>query len=285
MTETATPPGRAAPPFAAQRLSSTAAFAELFCLLERSRQRGYRAFTLIELLVVIAIIAILAALLLPALSSAKEKANRISCANNNKQLGLATHLYCNDNRDWMAYCNWAGPLVPGWLYQPVSDGTPPSLMSPPYNANPLLAYQGGLYWPYLKSMRVYRCPLDNTNTALFKLRLNQLCTYVENGAICGYAKKGPNTYRQGDFRQDAFMMWEPAQEDTSIGAQWTYNDGSSFPDPAVDGGLGRRHGKNGGIVLGIDGRVEFIKYDAWNRESKMPGKNRMYCNPGTTDGR
>ena len=93
--------------------------------------------------------------------------------------------------------------------------------------NHLLAYQGGLYWPYLKSMGVYRCPLDKTNTALFKLRLNQLSTYVENGAICGYGKTVPRTYRLGDFRQDAFMMWEPSQEDTSIGAEWTYNDGSS----------------------------------------------------------
>ena len=107
-----------------------------------------RAFTLVELLVVIGIIAILIAILMPALRRAREQANGVACASNQRQLMMAFLLFASDHKGHLPgnFTDFANPdpLKRSWLLN----------AQEPVTAAP----HGGTIYKYLQNKNVYRCP-------------------------------------------------------------------------------------------------------------------------------
>jgi prepilin-type N-terminal cleavage/methylation domain-containing protein/prepilin-type processing-associated H-X9-DG protein len=252
-------------------------------LVRSSMKRIPRAaFTLIELLVVIAIIAILAAMLLPALSKAKQKAQGIYCLSNQKQLTLAWIMYADDNEGKLVPNHDGGTTdyklswVPGWLDFTVNN-------TANTNINYLLQSKIG---PYTKSVGVYKCPADiylckEFGNLLPRVRSVGMNGFIEGGAYPGdHAADGSHWFagwwsynKMSDIRYPPpSMLWVFVDEHPdSINDGWTIM-GVTDPNNWTD--LPASY-HNGACGFGFaDGHAEIKKW--LEQSTKVPVRGGQY---------
>jgi prepilin-type N-terminal cleavage/methylation domain-containing protein/prepilin-type processing-associated H-X9-DG protein len=175
----------------------------------------HRAFTLIELLVVIAIIAILAAMLLPALSRSKTRAQGVYCMNNHRNLLVAWKMYVDDNRELLPHVkHGAYEWVGGWLdYSTARDN-----WDIEYNL------KTSILFPYCKNAMVFKCPADQSTVNVSGAIRNRVRTMSMLNWIGGRGENRPMNWSNVNFgnRSGEYRIFRKSSDFNEPGPALTF---------------------------------------------------------------